>query len=247
MTDHPALAQLSAFVDEETTPEEREALTAHLAACQECRQRHEELLAVAHALAPLGTMEPAPDLLGDLRRRIATPPARRGSWTWALAAVVLLAMGLLMWRKPWGTTPAPIANPGIPPSAPHTVQVKEPAPLLPVRLAVTTPARNPPAPPAAMGAPPGGWARAGFGQTARKTVAAGDDGHPPGPRGNHPRARPTPADPSLLNLLSEGVAARRDVVGVHASSRSRRHGPSDLGEGFVSNDGGCGSAVGIRR
>ncbi len=144
MTDHLASEQLSAFVDEETTPPEREAIAAHLSACEECRQKHEELLAVERALAPLRKAEAAPDLLGDLRRRIARPPTGRGSWAWALAGAMVVAVLLLAWQKPWGTTPAPVVNPGTPSSVPHAVRVREPGPLLPVRLAETAPARTSP-------------------------------------------------------------------------------------------------------
>jgi hypothetical protein len=108
--------RLSAYLDDELPPAERAAVELHLAACAECRGRLSELAAVDEAAA--GLPADAPDGYFDgfarrVRERLEQRPAahtkpaagvrvgrRLPSWTWAVAAALLLAVVTpLTWRE----------------------------------------------------------------------------------------------------------------------------------------------------
>jgi len=99
MTNHISPEQLSAFVDGEAAAEETARISAHLAACPACRDQHAALLAVEQTLAQLRTPEPAPDLLWDLRRRLAAPAPRHYRWTWAAGLAALALAAVLCWPR----------------------------------------------------------------------------------------------------------------------------------------------------
>ena len=92
--------RLSAYLDGELAPAERAGVEAHLAACAECTAFLAELAAVDEAAAalpaeaPAGYFETFPARL-RLRlepRKPAAPVRRLPSWTWAVAAALVLAV-----------------------------------------------------------------------------------------------------------------------------------------------------------
>jgi len=96
---------LSAYLDGDLPPSEREELEAHMGRCPDCRARLESWRAVKHALARLPSREAPP---GAVRARVESLRfAHRASRARVLAAVVaaaaLGAAGLLLGRRP----PAP--------------------------------------------------------------------------------------------------------------------------------------------
>jgi anti-sigma factor RsiW len=99
--------RLSAWLDGELPPDERAEVEAHLAACGECAAHLAELGALDEAArelpieAPSGYFEAFPERVrtrieaqGPLRARPAAPPPRwrMPAWTWAAAAILLLAV-----------------------------------------------------------------------------------------------------------------------------------------------------------
>lgn len=92
--------RLSAYLDGELPPGERDAVLAHLAACPECAAFLADLAAADEAAAalpveaPEGYFETFPARVrARLRPRKAAFPARRvPAWTWAAAAALLLAV-----------------------------------------------------------------------------------------------------------------------------------------------------------
>lgn len=101
---------LSAFVDDQLTPDEKAQVQAHLDACSACQQRLEELLAVATLLRRLPDVDLPRDFsLGP--RRVADPPnvtrlrrwytvTRVGAATLAAAWLFLSAGALYVDSRP---------------------------------------------------------------------------------------------------------------------------------------------------
>jgi len=97
MTSHVG-DRLSAYLDDELRPLDREAVESHLRACEACAARLEEMAAVdtlARELpveAPPGYFDSLP---GRVRARMSFPARRRPVvpvWSWAVAAALLLAV-----------------------------------------------------------------------------------------------------------------------------------------------------------
>jgi hypothetical protein len=89
--------RLSAYLDRELPALERGAVEGHLGGCDACARRLEELAAVDEALRGLPADAPAGYFEGfaaRVRRRLEPPRRRTGPpvWTWAAAAVLLLAV-----------------------------------------------------------------------------------------------------------------------------------------------------------
>jgi hypothetical protein len=108
---HPDPAQLADYCLDALPPEEQERVREHLPLCAACAQLVLDLKAIAAAPAADGAPEePAPDLdaawrrmaarleLGEEGRATRRPPAPASrSGAWALAASLLLSVGLLAW------------------------------------------------------------------------------------------------------------------------------------------------------
>lgn len=84
---------LSAYLDDELPPEQREAIQAHLAVCPACRQELARLTRLWEALAALPSEPPPEGLVEQVLARLAgrKAPRRRSL---ALAASVLLGVFL---------------------------------------------------------------------------------------------------------------------------------------------------------
>jgi len=90
--------KLSAYLDAEVAPRERAGIAAHLQACAVCRAEAAALEPAEAALTTLATVERAPDVAADLRRRLAAGGAPRPAWRWAgagLAAAVVVSVALI--------------------------------------------------------------------------------------------------------------------------------------------------------
>ena len=88
--------ELIAYVLAEDEPPARAGVSAHLAACEECRRALGELRAVLDAAADLDIPVRAEGYGSEVwerlepRLRVASMPARRHAWRWLAAAAVLL-------------------------------------------------------------------------------------------------------------------------------------------------------------
>jgi anti-sigma factor RsiW len=98
-----AKPQIFPYVDGELSGELRDGMDAHLSACQACRRLVEQEMAFRDAYlsrlrpdpAPAALRERVDRLLGELARSSATRRGRRRApWIYAMAAVVLLAVGV---------------------------------------------------------------------------------------------------------------------------------------------------------
>ena len=143
---------LSALLDEELAPEREAELRAHLATCDRCARRLEELCNVDLALASLSAPEVASDLRAQLAERIAehergaalsavpassgerprqAPPPRTRRWLGrraaALAAVAAAALLAVFATLRSGEAPAPDA-PQIARPAPQALPAQGPEP-----------------------------------------------------------------------------------------------------------------------
>jgi hypothetical protein len=63
--------ELSAYLDGELTPPQRELVEAHLASCPQCQQALAELKALTAGTAALPKLEPAAEFLAEVRRKIS--------------------------------------------------------------------------------------------------------------------------------------------------------------------------------
>ncbi len=124
--------RLAEHVAGELFPSEEEAIAAHLAQCATCRAEAAVLERCERALGALGTVEEAPDLSEDLRRRIAAPIPWRPRWGLAAAiagaAVAVTVMAVLSLWPQKAPAPGPpmvreeVAEPAIT-SMPHALDV----------------------------------------------------------------------------------------------------------------------------
>ncbi len=134
--------RLSEYLEHDLPTVQHEAIAQHLSRCASCRAEAEALRAAEQALQTLSVLEPAPDLLGDLRRRLAVPPARSIPWAWAGLAAAAAAAALLVWLRPEAKTVTPPTSRPVAPRA----EVKRPVPPVvaaaPVPVAPLTPVRR---------------------------------------------------------------------------------------------------------
>ena len=107
--------QLSAYVDNETSPAERAAIERHLGGCSHCRRELEQLKMLAAGVTALPRLQPAPQFLADVRRKIAREgkPVRSTWWDYLfrpvwlkvpLEAIAALAIVALVMRLEWAPT-----------------------------------------------------------------------------------------------------------------------------------------------
>jgi len=102
--------RLSEYVDGELPDPERASIAAHLSVCARCREEAEGFRRAGEALRTLSAVEVAPDLTGDLHRRLATSARRRFRVGWigaAAVAAVGVAIGCLLWLSPRAPAPGP--------------------------------------------------------------------------------------------------------------------------------------------
>ena len=71
---------LTAFVDDELTAKEKEALETHLTQCRACRQEHELLLSSSQLLDQLSYLEVDPALWKKIYSEITRLPTDQPSW-----------------------------------------------------------------------------------------------------------------------------------------------------------------------
>jgi anti-sigma factor RsiW len=93
--------KLSAYLDDELAPAEREVAEAHFAKCQACRELRDDLIALQQA----ARLTPAPPAATDpwprIATRIRTPePRPRTAWRWLAAALVPAAIAVVVWMRP---------------------------------------------------------------------------------------------------------------------------------------------------
>jgi len=117
MTCRSVTHRLGAYLDGELPPRQQAELDEHLASCSQCRAQAAALRHAEDALRMLRPTEPAPDLLHDLRRRLAAPSARSLRLIWAGgAAVAVAAAGLILLLLHPPTAKAPrLRTPASPP------------------------------------------------------------------------------------------------------------------------------------
>ncbi len=121
--------RLSAYLDGELPPLERDQVAAHLQGCGECADRLAALGAADAAVAALPAEVPAgyfESFPGRVRARLDARPARKGlpAWTWAIAAALVLAVvtPLTLRNRPQDARQAPARETRVEP-------VAAPAPL----------------------------------------------------------------------------------------------------------------------
>jgi len=124
--------RLSEYLDGELPDPERASIAAHLSVCAGCREEAEGFRRAGEALRTLAAVEVAPDLTGDLHRRLAVPAARRFRIGWVGAAAVAAgaAIGCLLWLGLRTPAPGP-PPPGTDVAAPQVV-IEPPEPVLPL-------------------------------------------------------------------------------------------------------------------
>ena len=91
---HLDVEQLSDFVDDRLTPDERGSVAAHLDHCAACAAQLAKLRSLLHAAGALpNEIEPPAELWSNVRARVVAPKRRWLAQTWLLAAaaVVLIA------------------------------------------------------------------------------------------------------------------------------------------------------------
>ncbi|MEE8492040.1 MAG: zf-HC2 domain-containing protein [Acidimicrobiia bacterium] len=96
MSRHPT-DLLSAFLDEELSPNEVSELTTHLADCRECQRELDSLAAVRLQIRALPVLEPAPAVIEVAREVIPLAPRWRRTLVGAMAAaavVVVVGVGV---------------------------------------------------------------------------------------------------------------------------------------------------------
>ena len=112
-----ARRSLLAARDGELAAAEREALDAHLSACETCRALAEETVRLHRALAAMPQTAAVPPGLAEatlrrVRAEMADDAPARGAWWWAAAPLAAGLAGIVVWHQ-W---PATVVAP--PPAAP---------------------------------------------------------------------------------------------------------------------------------
>jgi len=90
------VGRLGAYAEGELAGEQREAVRLHLEGCAACRREAEGLARVERALGGLAAMEPAPELLEDLHRRLGRAQGRPARWRWQWALATAAAVGAVV-------------------------------------------------------------------------------------------------------------------------------------------------------
>lgn len=128
--------ELSAYVDGELSPELRTQIDAHVGSCPQCRERFAELKKLAAGVSALPKLQPAPEFLTAVRRKIARGEEPgdaswvdllfRASWPRvALGAAAVIAVLILLtdmsrplWRRQPQMTMAKVEETGAKPADP---------------------------------------------------------------------------------------------------------------------------------
>ncbi len=92
--DHLGDSQLNEYLDLRLSSGTRRAVEAHLATCESCRSRLDELKFVFDRLAGLPEARLPHDLAAGILTRL---PQKARLWTPALALQLALALGILLW------------------------------------------------------------------------------------------------------------------------------------------------------
>jgi hypothetical protein len=96
--------ELSAYIDGEVSSQRRTAIENHLAGCSDCEQYREHLSRLVESVREADRIEPSPEFRPATMRRIralaklpASAPAVATRLTPALAACVVVAIGVVAW------------------------------------------------------------------------------------------------------------------------------------------------------
>jgi len=120
--------RLSGYLEHDLPSAQHQEIAQHLDLCASCRAEAESLRAAEQALQTLSVLESAPDLLADLRRRIAVSPGKSRRWAWGGVAVAIAAAALLVLFKPAAkTVPSPSPRPSV-----ARANTQEPPPVIAV-------------------------------------------------------------------------------------------------------------------
>lgn len=154
MTCREARRKLSEYAAGELSAEDAERVAEHLARCEVCRAEAGAYRRTEDALCALARVEKAPDLSGDLRRRIAVPlpwrPRRGTATAVAGVAVAVTAVAVLLLGPPKARAPnTPIVREAAP--GPAVVAIPE-APKVKPEIPAETPSPTH-LPPATVSAP----------------------------------------------------------------------------------------------
>jgi len=126
---HMVRDRLSGYLDGELAEAEAALLASHLESCALCRGEADDLRQVDRALRALAREESAPEMIGDLRQRLAAGRPGSSRWVWAGAAgalAVAAGASLLIWSR---------AQPGPGPAAPRQSAVgSTPRPVPPAEM-----------------------------------------------------------------------------------------------------------------
>jgi hypothetical protein len=137
----PGFELLAGWVEGTLSPRERHGVTAHLAACDDCRRAVE----IASTAGPA----PAREVDEALLARVVAGSRRRTPWRWAAAAGVAAAAGLGFWMASAPPAPAPLAvSPSVAPPPPpgEATPARVPTPEPPAKPEVAVaPEPRPPA------------------------------------------------------------------------------------------------------
>ncbi len=137
MNEHLKEEVIIPFLDGRLSVAERAPVEAHLAGCAACRAQVDELLALVGVLGEWPGVAPSPSFDAALRARVAQEAEEgsgwfvlRPAWGAALAAAIVLAAAIGLWR------PAEVEPPPVPPApgvavAPQPRQSPQQAPTQP--------------------------------------------------------------------------------------------------------------------
>jgi anti-sigma factor RsiW len=137
MSEHLREEEFIHYVDGRADAAERARLGRHLAACADCRGRVDELRGLLGVLGEWQAAAPSPRFDAALRARLEQEPAPATPWyalrpayAAALAAVVVLVLGVYLWPPTPPEVPVPVTQmppPPVAPSAPTGVEPARPA------------------------------------------------------------------------------------------------------------------------
>ncbi|HVB35447.1 MAG TPA: zf-HC2 domain-containing protein [Patescibacteria group bacterium] len=110
-------ALLLAAIDGRASTEERERVAGHLARCEACTRRMEQLKATWSALDALPSIEPSAWFDTRVRARMREPLPKAGrlgrlpaGLRWYLTAAALIALAIWISLRPPASRPAPVAK-----------------------------------------------------------------------------------------------------------------------------------------